>query len=416
MDVAGVELLRGAHVDEHDVVASKPLEELVAADRLYFGAEVLARGALDLGEAGRRGVAQLEPQPQDVGAGERVVHARAVALAGYDTGGVQRLQVLRRVRGRLAARARQLIDAARALGEQVDQLEPAWARERLAHAGDRLEKRVLGLARTHPLLFNRTLDNFASMFFRQVLNDSSACASYVFGCKTKARFAVVDPHADLVDEYVRIAEAQGIPIVAVLETHVQADHVSGLPELVERTGATAYLPEGAGVDFGHVALADGDTVELGNTELQAIATPGHAAAHHAYLVTDHTRGDEPWFVLTGDALLVGDAGRPDLHAHGDASVDAMARTLYRSLTERLLSLPDDLLVYPAHYSGSVCGRGLSANPASTIGFERRHNRALRFDSEDAFAEALVKDIPPTPPQQAEIVAANRAGRSPARQR
>jgi hydroxyacylglutathione hydrolase len=248
------------------------------------------------------------------------------------------------------------------------------------------------------------------MFFRQLLNDSSACASYLFGCKTKARFAVVDPHADLVDEYIRLAEAQGVPIVAGLETHVQADHVSGLPELVERTGATAYLPEGAGVEFDHVALADGDTVDLGNTELRAIATPGHAAAHHAYLVTDHTRGEEPWFALTGDALLVGDAGRPDLHAHGDETVDAMARTLYRSLTARLLSLPDDLLLYPAHYSGSVCGRGLSANPASTIGFERRHNRALQFDSEDAFAAALVEDIPPTPPQQAEIVAANRAGR------
>jgi hydroxyacylglutathione hydrolase len=252
------------------------------------------------------------------------------------------------------------------------------------------------------------------MFFRQLLNDGTACASYLFGCKTKARFAVVDPHADLVDEYVRIADAQGIPIVAVLETHVQADHVSGLPELVERTGATAYLPEGAGVEFDHVALADGDTVDLGNTELQAIATPGHATAHHAYLVTDHTRSEEPWFALTGDALLVGDAGRPDLHAHGDETADKMARTLYRSLTEKLLSLPDDLLLYPAHYSGSVCGRGLSANPASTIGFERRHNRALQFDSEDEFADALVKDIPPPPPQQAEIIAANRAGRSLAR--
>ncbi|HET8822642.1 MAG TPA: MBL fold metallo-hydrolase [Thermoleophilaceae bacterium] len=254
------------------------------------------------------------------------------------------------------------------------------------------------------------------MFFRQLLNDSSACASYLFGCKTKARFAVVDPHVDLVDEYGRIAEEQGIPIVAVLETHVQADHVSGLPGVVERTGATAYLPEGAGVDFDHIALQDGDTVELGNTELRAIATPGHATAHHAYVVTDHTRGEEPWFVLTGDALLVGDAGRPDLHAHGDQTVDAMARTLYRSLTERLLTLPDDLLLYPAHYSGSVCGRGLSANPASTIGFERRHNKALQFDSEDAFADALVKDIPPTPPQQAEIIAANRAGRSLAEHR
>jgi hydroxyacylglutathione hydrolase len=254
------------------------------------------------------------------------------------------------------------------------------------------------------------------MFFRQVLNDSSACASYVFGCKSKARFAVVDPHSDLVDDYVRIADAQGIPIVAVLETHVQADHVSGLPELVERTGAVAYLPEGADVEFEHVPLADGEVVELGNTAVQAIATPGHAAAHHAYLVTDHTRGDEPWFVLTGDALLVGDAGRPDLHAHGDLTVEQMARTLYRSLTERLLRLPDDLMLYPAHYSGSVCGRGLSANPASTIGFERRHNKALQLDSEDAFVEALAKDIPPAPPQQAEIVAANRAGRSLATQR
>jgi glyoxylase-like metal-dependent hydrolase (beta-lactamase superfamily II) len=248
------------------------------------------------------------------------------------------------------------------------------------------------------------------MFFRQLLNDSSACASYLFGCKTMARFAVVDPHADLVDEYMRIAEEQGIPIVAVLETHVQADHVSGLPALVERTGATAYLPEGAGVEFDHVKLADGDTVELGNTALQAIATPGHASAHHAYLVTDHTRGEEPWLVLTGDALRVGDAGRPVLHAHAEQTVETMARTLYRSLTERLLTLPDDLLLYPAHYSGSVCGRGLSANPVSTIGFERRYNKALQFDSEGAFADALVKDIPPTPPQQAEIIAANRAGR------
>ena len=248
------------------------------------------------------------------------------------------------------------------------------------------------------------------MFFRQLLNYETACASYLFGCKSKSRFAVVDPHADLVDDYIGLAEAQGIPIVAVFETHVQADHVSGLPALVDRTGATAYLPAGAGVDFEHVALADGDVVELGNTIVEAVATPGHAAAHHAYLVTDLTRGDEPWMVLAGDALLVGDAGRPDLHAHGEHSAEAMARTLYRSLTERLLALPDHLLLYPAHYSGSVCGRGLSANPASTIGFERRHNKALRFDSQREFVEALVRDIPPAPPQQAEILAANRSGR------
>jgi hydroxyacylglutathione hydrolase len=248
------------------------------------------------------------------------------------------------------------------------------------------------------------------VFFRQLLNDETACASYLLGCKTHGTLAVIDPHSDLVDEYVAAAAAQGAAIVAVLETHVQADHVSGLPALAARTGATAYLPEGSGVEFDHHALADGEMLRLGNTALQAIATPGHAAAHHAYLVTDHTRGEEPWFVLTGDALLVGDAGRPDLHAHGEQTVEAMARTLYRSLSDRLLSLPDHLLLYPAHYSGSVCGRGLSANPASTIGFERRHNRALQFDSEDAFVKALTSDIPPAPEQQAAIVAANRAGR------
>jgi hydroxyacylglutathione hydrolase len=141
------------------------------------------------------------------------------------------------------------------------------------------------------------------------------------------------------------------------------------------------------------------------------STPaGHALAHHAYLVTDHTRGEEPWFVLTGDALLVGDAGRPDLHAQRHHTVEEMAGTLYRSLIDRLLTLPDDLALYPAHYSGSVCGRGLSANPISTIGFERRHNSALQFDSEAAFVAALTSDIPPAPERQAAIVAANRSGR------
>ena len=249
------------------------------------------------------------------------------------------------------------------------------------------------------------------MFFRQLLDEHTACASYLLGCTSKRRFAVIDPHIDLVDDYIALAEAEGSPITAVFETHVQADHVSGLPALVERTGATAYLPAGAGVEFDHVALQDRDVVELGNTLLEAIATPGHAEAHHAYLVTDLTRGRDPWLVLTGDALLVGDAGRPDLHAHGDQTVEEMARTLYRSLTERMLSLPDHLLLYPAHYSGSVCGRGLSSNPASTVGFERRHNKALQFESEQAFVAALTQDIPPPPPQQGEIVALNRIGRS-----
>jgi len=248
------------------------------------------------------------------------------------------------------------------------------------------------------------------VLFRQLLNDETACASYLLGCKSRGELAVVDPHIDFVDDYIALAEAQGARISAVLETHVQADHLSGMAALVQRTGATAYMPEGADVEFDHQPLADRDAVRVGNTELEAIATPGHAAAHHAYLVTDHARVDDPWMVLSGDGLLVGDAGRPDLHAHGNRTVEEMARTLYRSLTGRLLSLPDHILLYPAHYAGSVCGRGLSGNPASTVGFERRHNAALQFSSENEFVVALTKDVPPVPEQHAAIVAANRAGR------
>jgi hydroxyacylglutathione hydrolase len=247
------------------------------------------------------------------------------------------------------------------------------------------------------------------MHFRQFLSDETACASYLFGCKTAGELAVVDAHADLVDDYIASAEAQGSKIAAILETHVQADHVSGLPGLVERTGATAYVPEGAGVDFDHEALADGQVVTLGNTVIEAVGTPGHAVAHHAYLVTDHRRGEEPWMVLTGDALLVGAAGRPDLHAQGELTVEEMARSLYRSITDRLLVLPDYLLLYPGHYAGSVCAAGLSGHPASTIGFERRHNDALSL-SEDQFVSQLIESIPAPPEDQAEIVAANRSGR------
>lgn len=254
------------------------------------------------------------------------------------------------------------------------------------------------------------------MYLRQLLNDDTACASYVFGCKSTGTFAVVDPHLDLVDEYIALAASQGAAIVAVLDTHLQADHVSGVAELARRTGATAYMPVGAGVDFPHHALKDGEVVVLGNTQVQAIATPGHAHAHHAYAVADHTRADEPWLVFTGDALLVGDVGRPDLHADGEGGVEDMARTLYRSLTRRVMTLPDHVLVYPSHYSGSVCGRKLSGNPASTIGFERRHNAGLRADGEDEFVEALLRDIPPAPRGQADIVAVNRSGRSLARAR
>jgi hydroxyacylglutathione hydrolase len=250
------------------------------------------------------------------------------------------------------------------------------------------------------------------MLLRPFLNDASSCGSYLFGCGTHSKLAVVDPHADLVDDYLTAAAALGAPIVAVFETHVQADHVSGLPTLAERSGATAYLPFGAGVEFEHVALADGDTVELGNTLVTAIATPGHAPAHHAYAVADRRRGsEEPWLLFSGDSLLIGDVGRPDLHVAGDA--DGQARLLHGSL-RRLLQLPDHVVLYPSHYGGSVCGRGLSGNPISSIGFERAHNPMLAISDAHEFAAALLAEAPPRPPGQDEIVAANRSGRIPAR--
>lgn len=245
------------------------------------------------------------------------------------------------------------------------------------------------------------------MLLRPFLNDRSSCASYLFGCGSHAKLAVVDPHVDLVDDYLAAAAGLGAPIVAVLETHVQADHVSGLPALVAVTGATAYLPSGAGVEFAHVALADGDVVELGNTLVTALATPGHAPAHNAYAVADRRRGsEEPWLVFSGDSLLIGDVGRPDLHVGGDAR--GQARLLHASL-RRLLELPDHVVLYPSHYAGSVCGRGLSGNPISTIGFERAHNPMLAIVSADAFASALVAELPPPPADQERIVAANRLG-------
>jgi hydroxyacylglutathione hydrolase len=214
---------------------------------------------------------------------------------------------------------------------------------------------------------------------------------------------------DLVESYLEASERAGAPIAAVFETHVQADHVSGLPMLVEATGATAYLPEGAAVEFPHAALTDDDVVELGNTVVRTVATPGHSPAHHAYVVADRRRGtEEPWLVFTGDSLLVGDVGRPDLHASGDPV--PLARQQFRSI-RRLLELSDHVLVYPSHYGGSVCGRSLSANPFSSIGFERRHNKALGQSDEESFARSLLENVPPPPADQAAIVAANRRGLS-----
>ena len=245
------------------------------------------------------------------------------------------------------------------------------------------------------------------MILRPFLYEPTACASYLVGCPGGRRLAVVDPHVELVDDYLAAAERIGVPIVAVLETHVQADHVSGMAALVAATGASAHLPAGADVDFGHHQLSDGETVDLGNTVVTALSTPGHAPAHAAYVVADRRRGtEEPWLVFTGDALLVGDVGRPDLHAQGDPA--EMARLLHASLA-RLMELSDHVSVYPSHFGGSVCGRALSGNPFSTIGFERRHNPALAHADAGAFAAALLADLPPPPEGREAILAANRSG-------
>ena len=208
-----------------------------------------------------------------------------------------------------------------------------------------------------------------------------------------------------------------MPIVAVFETHVQADHVSGLPELVARTGATAYLPEGAGVEFPHHALADGEVVALGNTEVQALATPGHALAHHAYVVTDRTRGDEPWFVLTGDALLVGDAGRPDLHAHGEHTRRGDGAHAL-PLADRAA---DDAARPPRALPRALLGLGLRPRPVGQPDLHDRlrappQPRARASTTRTRSSPRCVEDIPPAPERQADIVAANRAGRplSPSR--
>ncbi len=250
------------------------------------------------------------------------------------------------------------------------------------------------------------------MILRPFLFEETACASYLFGCLSKKTLGVVDPHEALVGDYLAAAERAGASIVAVFETHVQADHVSGLPALVEETGATAYLPVSPDVEFEHSELGDGEEVALGNTRVRALATPGHAPAHNAYVVSDRRRDtDEPWLVFTGDSLLVGDVGRPDLHASGDALV--LARRLHASLG-RLLELDDGVLVYPSHFGGSVCGRALSANPFSTIGFERLHNPALAYGDTESFARALLVDVPPPPADQTRILAANRRGAVTAR--
>ncbi|HSD77637.1 MAG TPA: MBL fold metallo-hydrolase [Solirubrobacteraceae bacterium] len=242
------------------------------------------------------------------------------------------------------------------------------------------------------------------MIFKQFRFEPLGQASYVLGCPRAREGVVVDPIDDLGAEfYVLEAADLGLDVVAVLETHVHADFLSCARELAEMTGAPHRLGAAAEglVRYPFAPLADGEELRAGQVEIRAIHTPGHTPEHMAFLVTDHARGDEPWCVLTGDSLFVGDVGRPDLLV-GDQALDVMdearrAETQFRSVRERLFTLPDHVEVFPNHYGGSTCGGvNMSGKPSSTIGFERRFNLALQQQDAAAFAAFVRETARPLP--------------------
>ena len=240
------------------------------------------------------------------------------------------------------------------------------------------------------------------MIFQQLLNEESGCLSYLIGCAQAGRAVIVDPGRDRVHEYLRLARKKGLTITDVVETHTHADHISGNRDLAAATKATIHFHRAAGAAFPHETVSDGDAIRVGNVELQVRHTPGHTPDSICLLVTDHARGGEPWFMLTGDTLFVGSVGRPDL---GGASA---AEDLWQTLHRVLLPLPDGIEVYPAHGAGSACGGGaMSAKSASTIGFERRFNPAFRFDDKARFVDFIMAGIPPKPAAFETIVAKNR---------
>jgi glyoxylase-like metal-dependent hydrolase (beta-lactamase superfamily II) len=239
------------------------------------------------------------------------------------------------------------------------------------------------------------------MILRQFLHtDPAVAASYLFGCGGKASGAVVDPVAEP-GFYLRAAEEAGLTIRYVVDTHVHADHLSTGRALAEASGALYVLGATAGAAYPFHGVRDGDRLEMGNVVAEVLEVPGHTPEHVALLVTDRTRGDEPWFVLTGHTLMVGDMGRTELAS----SAEVGARALFAS-AERLRALPDYVEVMPGAFSGSVCGRGLSGKPVSTIGFERRFNRAFGIESREEFLDFMAREIPPRPPHAAETRALN----------
>jgi hydroxyacylglutathione hydrolase len=238
------------------------------------------------------------------------------------------------------------------------------------------------------------------VLFRQFVDDDLGCASYLVGDEHAGVAVVVDP-AYRIEPYLEEAERRGVRLTAVLETHTHADHVSGHGRLALEHGLPVYVHDAAGAEYAHEPLADGSEIELGEVVVRTLHTPGHRPEHCAFAVIDRTRGDEPWLVLTGDSLFVGDAARPDL------AIDARdgAEDLFRSL-HRLADLGDGVEVFPGHVAGSLCGAAMSSKASTTIGFERRYNHAL-LEDEDEFLGLALGPQPPRPPNMERIVELNR---------
>lgn len=246
------------------------------------------------------------------------------------------------------------------------------------------------------------------MYFKQFYLGCLAHASYFIGSDGVA--AVVDPQRD-VDQYIQEAKAQGFQIKYVIETHLHADFVSGHRELAGRTGAEIVFSERAGATFPHRAVRDGDEMRIGNVTLRIMETPGHTPESVSILVISDD-SNEPQRVLTGDTLFVGDVGRPDLAGGKGYTPAMMAEMMYDSLHNKLLKLPDEVEVYPAHGAGSMCGKNMSKETSSTIGQQRQFNYALQPMSKDAFVQMMTMDLPPAPDYFAKDAEINRSGADP----
>ena len=241
------------------------------------------------------------------------------------------------------------------------------------------------------------------MVFRQIIHDDLGCASYLIGDEDAGVAAVVDPRFEI-DEYLELARYLDVHIEHILETHNHADHVSGHGRLSAATGATIHVHALAGASYDHEPFEDGFVLELGGLRVRAIHTPGHRPEHTAFALIDTARGEDPWAVLTGDTLFVGDVARPDLAVEREQG----ARGIFRSLHERLLELPPDTEVWPGHLGGSLCGGpGMDLKVSSTIGFELRHNPLLGVDDEQTFVERALANLQPQPPNFQAIVDLNR---------